>query len=100
MPPKGFLVPFPIRESLSWPPAVGALNLVAQTFALVVVLFSLLFGRDLFSHSALVVAVLEPTGLLPILLVAILARHDPKLKHIREHVTQVETPPGRPGPPG
>ena len=89
-----------MREGLSWPLAVGALNLLAQTFALFVALFSLLFGRDLFSHSAPVVAVVEPAGLVLILLSTVLARYKAELKRIREHVTQVETPPARPDPPG
>jgi hypothetical protein len=88
-----------MRESFSWPLAVGVLNLMAQTLALVLALLSLLFGRDLFPQSALVAAVLEPTGLTLILICALLASHDPELQRIRQHVTQMETPPRTPVPP-
>jgi hypothetical protein len=42
---------------------IGLVNLLLQMFALVVALFSLLFGRDVFWISAPVVAVVEPLGL-------------------------------------
>lgn len=90
---EGVLVPFPMRELVSWAVGIGLVNLLLQMFALVVALFSLLFGRDVFWISALMVAVAEPAGLVMILASAVLARLSPELQRIREHVTQVETPP-------
>jgi hypothetical protein len=92
-PMEGIMVPFPMRENLSWVLGLGLLNLAAQTFALVVALFSLVFGRDLFPGSALAVAVVLPAGLVLIFLIAVLGRHDPELQRIRKHVTDIETQP-------
>lgn len=90
---EGVLVPFPMRENISWSLGIGLLNLLLQTSALMIALLSLLFGRDAFSASALIVAVLEPAGLAMILVSAMLARRSPELERIRKHVTQMETPP-------
>ena len=82
-----------MRENISWSLGIGLLNLLLQTSALMIALLSLLFGRDAFSASALIVAVLEPAGLAMILVSAMLARRSPELERIRKHVTQMETPP-------
>jgi len=89
---EGVLVPFPMRESFSWPIGIGVVNLLLQTFALVVALFSLLFGRDVFWIAAPTVAVVESAGLVLILGSAMVARHSRELQRIRKHVTHIETP--------